>query len=135
MSEHQKRVIWRILAAGSTYVAHSVGAGKTFSLCAAVMEQRRLGLVNKPMITVPNHCLAQIAREFLMLYPTARILVADDTNFVKEKRQRFLARATTGNWDAIIITHRPEEHTSELQSLMRISYAVFCLQKKKQKQD
>src|SRR3546814_14324810 len=57
------------------------------------------------MIAVPNHCLAQIAREFLMLYPTARILVADDTNFVKEKRQRFLARATTGNWDAIIITH------------------------------
>src|SRR3546814_2859716 len=26
--------------------------------------------------------------------------------------------------------HRSEEHTSELQSLMRISYAVFCLQKK-----
>src|SRR3546814_1151230 len=33
--------------------------------------------------------------------------------------------------------HRPfrsEEHTSELQSLMRISYAVFCLKKKKSKQ-
>src|SRR3546814_4441669 len=28
--------------------------------------------------------------------------------------------------------HRSEEHTSELQSLMRISYAVFCLKKKKQ---
>src|SRR3546814_9948376 len=28
---------------------------------------------------------------------------------------------------------RPEEHTSELQSLMRISYAVFCLKKKKRK--
>src|SRR3546814_4255288 len=28
-------------------------------------------------------------------------------------------------------THRSEEHTSELQSLMRISYAVFCLKKKK----
>src|SRR3546814_4476506 len=27
-------------------------------------------------------------------------------------------------------THRSEEHTSELQSLMRISYAVFCLKKK-----
>src|SRR3546814_7646096 len=31
------------------------------------------------------------------------------------------------------ITSRSEEHTSELQSLMRISYAVFCLKKKKQK--
>src|SRR3546814_6974558 len=30
-------------------------------------------------------------------------------------------------------TPRSEEHTSELQSLMRISYAVFCLKKKKQK--
>src|SRR3546814_4386186 len=29
-------------------------------------------------------------------------------------------------------THRSEEHTSELQSLMRISYAVFCLKKKQQ---
>src|SRR3546814_1244782 len=28
------------------------------------------------------------------------------------------------------IDHRSEEHTSELQSLMRISYAVFCLKKK-----
>src|SRR3546814_3589907 len=32
------------------------------------------------------------------------------------------------------ILERSEEHTSELQSLMRISYAVFCLQKKKQRQ-
>src|SRR3546814_7691303 len=30
-----------------------------------------------------------------------------------------------------MIVHRSEEHTSELQSLMRISYAVFCLKKKK----
>src|SRR3546814_9490165 len=31
----------------------------------------------------------------------------------------------------LIIGKRSEEHTSELQSLMRISYAVFCLKKKK----
>src|SRR3546814_3355397 len=30
-----------------------------------------------------------------------------------------------------VVHHRSEEHTSELQSLMRISYAVFCLKKKK----
>src|SRR3546814_4684978 len=34
----------------------------------------------------------------------------------------------------IIIVTRSEEHTSELQSLMRISYAVFCLKKKKYKE-
>src|SRR3546814_8389590 len=32
------------------------------------------------------------------------------------------------------LSSRSEEHTSELQSLMRISYAVFCLKKKKKKQ-
>ena len=57
------------------------------------------------MLVVPGHCLAQAAREFLALDPNARILVADETNFVKEKRHRFLSRAATANWDAIIITH------------------------------
>src|SRR3546814_6376256 len=33
--------------------------------------------------------------------------------------------------DGQMAGHRSEEHTSELQSLMRISYAVFCLKKKK----
>src|SRR3546814_4073820 len=43
-------------------------------------------------------------------------------------RLRFTA-ATSGWWVA-----RSEEHTSELQSLMRISYAVFCLKKNKKQQ-
>src|SRR3546814_5699037 len=33
-----------------------------------------------------------------------------------------------------LMGYRSEEHTSELQSLMRISYAVFCLKKKKKKE-
>jgi len=102
---HQKRAIWRIISAGQTYVAHAVGAGKTFSLAAAVMEQKRLGLITKAMMVVPGHCLAQASREFLLLYPNARILVADETNFTKDKRQRFLSRAATASWDAIILTH------------------------------
>ena len=103
--DHQKRVIWRIIASGSCYMAHAVGSGKTFSIAAAIMEQRRLGLVRKAILVVPGHCLAQASREFLQLYPTARILVADETNFAKDKRARFLARAATDVWDAIIITH------------------------------
>jgi N12 class adenine-specific DNA methylase len=102
---HQKRGIWRVVSAGATYLAHAVGAGKTLTMAAAIMEQRRLGLINKAMLVVPGHCLAQAAREFLALYPNARILVADETNFVREKRHRFLSRAATANWDAIIITH------------------------------
>src|SRR3546814_6531524 len=34
-------------------------------------------------------------------------------------------------FDSLVSGPRSEEHTSELQSLMRISYAVFCLKKKK----
>src|SRR3546814_3873983 len=34
------------------------------------------------------------------------------------------------SWRLVFLTFSSEEHTSELQSLMRISYAVFCLQKK-----
>jgi len=102
---HQMRGTWRIISAGSTYLAHAVGAGKTMTMAAAIMEQRRLGLIAKAMLTVPGHCLAQVAREFLALYPTARILVADETNFTKDKRVRFLSRAATATWDAIIITH------------------------------
>nr|WP_294577166.1 hypothetical protein [uncultured Rhodopila sp.] len=103
--DHQKRVIWRIVASGSTYIAHAVGAGKSYAIAGAIMEQKRLGLIGKAMLVVPGHCLAQVSREFLQLYPTARILVADETNFVKAKRSRFLARAATANWDAVIITH------------------------------
>src|SRR3546814_4777218 len=40
--------------------------------------------------------------------------------------------ALAGERDQVLL--RSEEHTSELQSLMRISYAVFCLQKKNKKQ-
>ncbi len=103
--DHQKRGIWRIISSGSTYLAHAVGAGKTMTMAASIMEQRRLGLIAKAMLVVPGHCLAQAAREFLALYPNARILVADETNFTIAKRARFLSRAATATWDAIFITH------------------------------
>src|SRR3546814_5012069 len=45
------------------------------------------------------------------------------------------AGVTYASHDVMVARHRrSEEHTSELQSLMRISYAVFCLKKKTQKQ-
>src|SRR3546814_6910248 len=44
-----------------------------------------------------------------------------------------LERTNVGPYDFFDVLVRSEEHTSELQSLMRISYAVFCLKKKKLK--
>src|SRR3546814_9523208 len=54
-------------------------------------------------------------------------------------RERFMSEVrslalVTCAVSAALAVPRSEEHTSELQSLMRISYAVFCLKKKKNKQ-
>src|SRR3546814_3868888 len=48
--------------------------------------------------------------------------------FVNSPYERFVTRSARF-WNASGVD-RSEEHTSELQSLMRISYAVFCLKKK-----
>src|SRR3546814_9122048 len=51
----------------------------------------------------------------------------------QDARQRRLAAAGLADQTQRLAAARSEEHTSEIQSLMRISYAVFCLKKKKQK--
>lgn len=102
---HQKRVVWRVLQTGNTYLAHAVGAGKTLEMIVSGMEQRRLGLINKPMYVVPNHMLKQFSSEFLEAYPLANILVADEQNFYGQNRKRFVARAALSDLDAVVITH------------------------------
>lgn len=102
---HQKRAIWRVIQTGNTYLAHAVGAGKTIEMIAAGMEQRRLGLINKPLYVVPNHMLEQFSNEFMELYPLANILVADDENFSAERRRQFIAATAMNNPDAVVITH------------------------------
>src|SRR3546814_2045628 len=55
----------------------------------------------------------------------------------RDSRSRHVKGIVGAHADARAVRHRPgrsEEHTSELQSLMRISYAVFCLKKKKFKE-
>lgn len=102
---HQLRAIWRQIQTGNTYLAHAVGAGKTIEMIAGGMEQKRLGLINKPMYVVPNHMLEQFANEFMELYPLANIMVADDKNFSSERRKAFVAAAALNAPDAIVITH------------------------------
>ncbi|MGH8562699.1 MAG: PLxRFG domain-containing protein [Gammaproteobacteria bacterium] len=102
---HQKRVAWRIVQSGNTYMAHSVGAGKTIGSIVAGMELKRLGIKKKPAYVVPNHMLKQFAVEFYDLYPAAKILVADEEQFAAVNRKRFMGRVANENWDAVIITH------------------------------
>jgi len=102
---HQKNAVWRIVQSDNTLLAHAVGAGKTYTMVAAAMELKRLGLATKPMFAVPNHMLAQFSSELLTLYPTASILVAGKDDFEASRRARLFSRIATGNWDAVIVTH------------------------------
>ena len=102
---HQKDAVARILYGGNALLAHCVGAGKTWTMAAAAMELRRLGLSHKPMFVVPNSLTEQWGTEFQQLYPGANILVASEADFTKENRKAFCARIATGDYDAIIIGH------------------------------
>ena len=103
--DHVKRGAWRIIQSGNTYLAHAVGSGKTFEMIISAMEQKRLGLIKKPMMVVPNHMLQQFAREWIDLYPAARLMVADEKNFHTENRRRFSSRVAMSDLDGVIITH------------------------------
>lgn len=105
LRSHQKDVVYRTLCEDSCLMAHATGAGKTFSMAAAGMNLKRMGLRHKPLYVVPNHMLEQFSREFLMLYPDANILVTTKKDLQKENRKLFTAKAATGDWDAIIMTH------------------------------
>ena len=105
LRKHQRDAIARILYGGNTLLAHEVGAGKTFTMAAAAMEAKRLGLCSKSMFVVPNHLTEQWASEFLRLYPSANILVTTKKDFEKANRQKFCARIATGGYDAVIIGH------------------------------
>ena len=105
LRKHQRDAIARVLYGGNTLLAHEVGAGKTFTMAAAAMEAKRLGLCSKSMFVVPNHLTEQWASEFLRLYPSANILVTTKKDFEKANRQKFCARIATGNYDAVIIGH------------------------------
>ena len=102
---HQKDGIWRVVQSDNTLLAHCVGAGKTYTMVAAGIELKRLGLAQKPMFVVPNHMLEQFSSELLTLYPTANILVAGKEDFEASKRARLFSRIATGNWDGVIVTH------------------------------
>ena len=105
LRKHQINGIARILYGGNTLLAHEVGAGKTFTMVAAAMEAKRLGLCNKSMFVVPNHIVEQFSSEFLQLYPSANILVTTKKDFETGNRKKFCSRIATGDYDAVIISH------------------------------
>ena len=102
---HQKNAIARSLYGGNTLLAHVVGSGKTFEMVASAMESKRLGMCSKSLFVVPNHLTGQIGREFMQLYPSANIMVADKKDFEPKNRKRFIGKIATGEYDAVVIGH------------------------------
>lgn len=103
--QHQKDAVWRVMSSGNTLLAHCVGAGKTAEAAAAGMKMKQVGLIHKPLYVVPNHMLEQFGREFMQLYPNARLLVAGKEDFTKDRRKLLTAKIASGEWDGIIVTH------------------------------
>src|SRR3546814_2781540 len=60
---------------------------------------------------------------------------AQASRFLQQSRSEYSGRGFDRTMEPELCRYRSEEHTSELQSLMRISYAVFCLKKKTHQQN
>ena len=105
MRPHQRAAVARMITEPSAGLFHEVGAGKTAEMIAGVMEMRRMGLIQKPIISIPNHMLEQFGREWLQLYPQAKILAASSADLTADRRRQFVARAAANEWDGILITH------------------------------
>src|SRR3546814_5846827 len=115
-----------MLRAKQTSYGYEIELGKTFGLYRTIWNDKRYdandngtGLVGELVPGSP------------FTFPKSLWAVYDS-----------LLAATGNDPDAIVLdffagsgTTRSEEHTSELQSLMRISYAVLCLNKKKKQQN
>lgn len=105
LRDTQLSAAWRMVQSQRTLLDHVVGAGKTYTVIAGIMERRRMGLTNKPLVVVPNHKVGDWASDFIKLYPGANVLAATNKDFTKKNRRRLFARMAAGDYDAIIIGH------------------------------
>jgi N12 class adenine-specific DNA methylase len=102
--DHVKDAVERIVNEPTALLAHVVGAGKTAEMVMGTAELKRLGMARKPAIVVPNHMLEQFTREYLEIYPNAKLLAAGSEDLRGDGRREFVGRTATGDWDAVILT-------------------------------
>ncbi|MCA1458106.1 hypothetical protein I6F35_33775 [Bradyrhizobium sp. BRP22] len=129
LRRHQKNAVWRGIYERFMLLDHVVGAGKTFTAIARVMERRRMGLSRKPMIVVPNHLVDQWTADVYRLYPGAKVLAAGKNQFDKKDRRRLFAKIATGDWDVVIVPHSsfgfigisPETESRFLEEELRLA--------------
>ena len=103
--DYQKNAVARIILTNNTLLAHDVGAGKTYIMCAAGMELRRMGISKKNLYVVPNTVVSQWNQIFKEMYPDANLLCVTPNTFKKEKREEILAKIRDEDYDGIIISY------------------------------
>src|SRR3546814_9280629 len=91
-------------------------------------KARKMPMVGRPVKGCSSTANSRPEATRMMVLPNEATRVrVTRPRVTPAKRQPMVVPTTT----CAAFTSRSEEHTSELQSLMRISYAVFCLKKKK----
>lgn len=101
----QKDAVWMDKLNGGGIIDHEVGGGKTLIMCVSAYEKKRLGLVNKPLITALKANVHEIAQTFCTAYPNAKVLYPGKEDFTPAKRAKIFNEMKNNNWDAIILTH------------------------------
>ncbi|MFJ6099362.1 DEAD/DEAH box helicase family protein [Williamsia muralis] len=99
---YQRNAVQRIVSEPTVLLDHVVGAGKTGTMLMGAMELKRLGVVNKPWIVVPNHIVEQVTREAKQWYPAARVLSGGAATDA-EGRRLFIAQSASQDWDMVIV--------------------------------
>lgn len=100
--EHQKTLIWRSMFTDNLLIDACVGAGKTLTQIASIMEHRRLRGC-RAMVTMPNHLVSQFSEAALTLYPTANVLTLEPSQMSTKYRAETLARIAMTDFDVCVI--------------------------------
>lgn len=103
--QSQKDAVWMDIILGGMVCDHEVGSGKSLIMCLSAMENKRLGLVNKPIIVGLKANIHEIAKTFCTAYPNARVLYPGKEDFSPKRRERLFREIKNNDWDAVILTH------------------------------
>ncbi|WP_163566074.1 SNF2-related protein [Helicobacter suis] len=123
LRSHQKNAIFRAIQERVVCLDHQVGAGKTLVAIASCMEQKRMGLINKSLIAVPNHLTKQWAQEFYRAYPNANLLVVEGEDFNPKNREQLYNQIANNNYDAVIIAHSQLEFLANPEQVIMDMWA------------
>src|SRR3546814_4398223 len=108
--------------------------------CALPILLSHPAVADAAVVAMPDEQWGESVAAAVVLKAGAAVDAAELQDLVKSKLRSSRVPQKIAFKDALPYNElgkvlRSEEHTSELQSLMRISYAVFCLKKKKQQTD